>query len=91
VPHYFFDLHNDLDVLDPEGRECADLAAAKDNVLKEARAMLQVSIGETGKIDLRHHIDVRDESGAVVHVLHFEDAVTVWRGRDMISEPSTGV
>jgi hypothetical protein len=35
---------------------------------------------ERGKIDLRHLISVRDESGSVVFNMHFEDAVTVrWR------------
>ena len=32
-----------------------------------------------------HHIDVRDETGATVYVMHFEDAVTVQRGAEMLS------
>jgi len=47
--------------------------------------MIQVSVEETGRIDLRHHIDVRDESGAIVFVMHFEDAVTVQRGSEVLS------
>ena len=85
MPQYFFDLHNDLDAEDPEGKELPDLEAAKAHVLQEARTMIQVSVEETGRIDLRHHIDVRDDSGATVFVMHFEDAVTVQRGSEVLS------
>jgi hypothetical protein len=80
MPRYFFDLHNDMDAPDDEGRELPDLAAAKAAVLGEVREMLQANIAEHGSIDLRHHIDVRDESGEIVYVMHFEDAVSVQRG-----------
>jgi hypothetical protein len=88
MARYFFDLHNDIDAPDEEGRELPSLDAAKAHALLEARVMIQVSVEETGRIDLRHHIDVRDPSGAIVYVLHFEDAVTVQRGNEPISQPS---
>jgi hypothetical protein len=87
MPRYFFDLHNDINAHDDEGRELPDLEAAKTAVLCEVRAMVQASIAETGRVDLRHHIDVRDESGAVLHVMHFEDAVTIQRGEKVLSQP----
>jgi hypothetical protein len=88
MPRYFLDLHNDFDALDPEGRMLPDLDAVKADALREARTMIQVSVEDTGRIDLRHHIDVRDESGAIVYVMHFEDAVTVQRGHQTLSQPS---
>ncbi|MFL6762866.1 MAG: DUF6894 family protein [Sphingomicrobium sp.] len=88
MPRYFFDLHNDVDALDPEGKELPDLKSAKDVALSNARAMIQASVQETGKIDLHHYINLRDESGAVVYVMHFEDAVTVRRGPEVLSRPS---
>jgi hypothetical protein len=88
VPRYFFDLHNDVDVLDPEGKELPSLAAAIAHALGEARAMIQASVAETGRIDLHHHIDIRDEARTIVHVVHFEDAVAVQRGPDILSQPS---
>jgi hypothetical protein len=88
VPRYFFDLYNDMNARDEEGRELANLGAAKAVVLCEVREMIQASVAELGKIDLRHHIDVRDESGAVVYVMHFEDAVTVQRGPEVLSRGS---
>ena len=88
MPCYFFDLHNDIDTLDLDGKELPDLDAALAYALSEARAMIQASVADTGRIDLRDHIDVRDESGEVVYVLHFEDAVTVQRGDEILSRAS---
>ena len=88
MPRYFFDLHNDVDATDEEGEDLPDLEAAIDHALCEARIMIQASLQETGRIDLRHHIDVR-EGSEVVHVMHFEDAVTVQRGDEIITQPST--
>lgn len=88
MPRFFFDLHNDVEAIDPEGKEFPDLQAAKANLLIEVREMIQASIEDSGKVDLRHHIDIRDESGAVVCVMHFEDAVTVLRGTAVLSEPT---
>lgn len=88
MPRYFFDLHNDVDAIDREGVELPDLEAAKAHALDEARTMIQASTEENGSIDLNHHIDVRDESGTVVHVIHFEDAVTVRRAGEILSEPA---
>ena len=89
MPRYFFELHNDYDTLDPEGREFPDLECAVAHALLEAREMIQVSVAETGRIDLSHHVDVRDETGAIVHVLHFEDAVIVQRGADVLTNAET--
>jgi len=88
MPRYFFDLHNDLDALDPEGKELPDLDAAKAHALCEARVMLKASIDDRGHIDLRHYINVRDESGQLVYVMQFENAVTVRRGDQVLSRPS---
>jgi hypothetical protein len=75
MPRYFFDLHNDLDVRDEEGCELPDFEAAKDHAQHEARKMVEANVDDVGRVDLRHHIAVRDESGATVYTLHFEDAV----------------
>jgi hypothetical protein len=80
MPLYFFDLYNDMTVCDPSGHELPDLEAAKKRCLKETREMIAASVTEQGKIDLRHCIKVRDEDGADVHCIDFEDAVSVQRG-----------
>lgn len=80
MPQYFFDLHDDIDAIDQEGRVLSDLEAAKVHTLGEVREMIRASVAETGRIDLGHHIDIRDDSGAVVYVMHFGEAVTIVRG-----------
>ena len=87
MAQYFFDLHNDIDAIDHEGVDLPDLMAAKLHALDEARTMIQASVAESGRIDLRHYLDVRDETGAVVHVMRFEDAVQIRRGDDILSQP----
>ena len=88
MPRYFFDLHNDMDAVDVEGRDFPDLQAARSTAVKEARAMICASVSADGKINLRHCIKLRDESGAVVSVVHFEDAVQVTRGSEVLSGKS---
>ena len=75
VPHYFFDLHNDIEVIDDEGCDLPDLEAAKAHALAEARTMIEANVAESGKVDLRHYMEVRDGNGETVHTLRFEDAV----------------
>jgi hypothetical protein len=41
--------------------------------------MIQASVAEQGKIDLRHRIEARDEGSDVVFIAHFDDAVRVLR------------
>ena len=88
MPRYFFDLHNDIDAQDDEGRDLTDVDAVVAVAVQEARQLIKASIDETGRIDLRHHINVRDDRGDTVFVIHFEDAVTVQRGDEIISRPS---
>jgi hypothetical protein len=88
MPRYFFDLHNDIEAQDDEGRELPDVDAVVAQAVKEARELIKASIDETGRVDLRHHIDVRDDRGETVFVIHFEDAVTVQRGDEILSRAS---
>lgn len=80
MPRYFFDLYDDLISLDSEGAELPDLGSAERHALVEARQIIGATAKDDGKIDLRHNIKVRDEAGAIVHTLEFEDAVSVQRG-----------
>lgn len=50
--------------------------------------MICASVTADGKINLRHCIKLRDESGAIVCVVHFEDAVEVTRGSEVLSRAS---
>jgi hypothetical protein len=74
---YFFHLCDGGDILlDPEGREIADASLIADLALKEARAMIsQDALG--GRIVFHQFVEVRDESGELIHRLPFRDAVTI--------------
>ena len=78
MPRYFFHLHNDLETRDEEGLELPDLAAARNVAEQEARAMAAQSVAN-GQLDLRHSIEVIDESGATVLVVRFGEAVEIVR------------
>jgi hypothetical protein len=76
MPCFYFDLHNDVDVLDAEGKELSGLEEARKIALCEAREMIGASV-QQGRVDLNHFIQVRDESGAVVHRLRFGEAIEI--------------
>lgn len=76
MPRYFFDLRNDVDVNDEEGRELAGLPAVRAVAIAEAREMMTESV-LNGHLDLNHSIEVRDERGIVILIVHFGEAVNV--------------
>jgi hypothetical protein len=90
VPHYFFDLQNDFEARDPEGKELPDLLTAIGEALKDARELLAASVKQDATIDLLHRINVRGENGDALRTVWFEDALTVRRGDWTISRPSSG-
>ena len=77
MARYYFHLCDGREVtIDPEGQEIANPAEIAPHALKEARAMIsQDALG--GRINLEEYIEVRDESGRLIHQLSFRDAVTV--------------
>jgi hypothetical protein len=77
VATYFFHLCDGRDTLiDPEGREIADISLIAALALKEARAIISQDVAG-GSISLGQHIEVLDQGGAIVHRLAFGDAVTI--------------
>ena len=77
MPLYYFHLSDGHQALiDPEGREVAEFSEIAGLALKEARAMIsQDALG--GRINLNQFIEVRDQSGKLVHQLPFREAVTI--------------
>jgi hypothetical protein len=74
---YYFHLSDGHQALiDPEGRDVADSSQIGDLALREARAMIAQD-ALAGRIMLDQFIEVRDESGKLVHRLSFRDAVTM--------------
>jgi hypothetical protein len=77
VPTFYFHLHNDSDVLDESGKELPDVDAAQAHALTMARFEVAQAAMRDGSITLSHHINVADETGAVLATVHFGDAVQV--------------
>jgi hypothetical protein len=79
VAQYFFHLCDGREaVIDAEGQSIDDRAQVAIHALREARAMIsQDALG--GRISLEQYIEVRDESGKLVHQLSFHDAVDITR------------
>jgi hypothetical protein len=62
VPHYYFHLFDDLDVLDEEGLDLADDGAARIHAVEEARTMACHAV-QNGHLNLGHRIEIEDEKG----------------------------
>ncbi len=76
-----FRLHihcDDCVAVDDDGLDRPDVEAAKEEALKGIRSILCEELMH-GKLDLRGHIEVADETGAVVETVRFEDAVQIER------------
>jgi hypothetical protein len=77
VPRFYFNLHDDLDVLDDEGMEHPNLEAARTHALHCVRVTFAETAKDEGRVTLHHHIDIVDEHGVVLHSVKFGDAVKV--------------
>ena len=77
MPRYYFNLRDDIDAVDEEGRELPDLEAARDAAVLYAVEMAGASVTEQRKLDLRHRIEVSDDAGEVVDSVEFRDVITV--------------
>jgi hypothetical protein len=76
MPRFYFDLHNDVDAIDREGKELGDLVEARKIALKAAREMIAAS-AEEGHINLNHFIQVREESGKIADRITFGEAISI--------------
>jgi hypothetical protein len=77
---YYFHLCGEGDVLlDPEGQEVREEGTIGGLALKEARAIITAD-ALCGRINLMMSIEVRAESGRLVHELPFREAVTISGG-----------
>jgi hypothetical protein len=80
MAHYHFHVLNGLGLTaDDEGRELADLDAARREAIKGVRSIISEEAKE-GRVDLRGRIDVADPSGRVLLTVAFTEAVEVVTG-----------
>lgn len=76
MPRFFFHLRDDLDVIDEEGTELPDLAAARRQAVKEARSLACEQVLH-GRLNLAHYIDIEDDGGAVLATVTFGEVVEI--------------
>ena len=76
MPKYKFHIYNDDRTIDDQGRDCADLDAARTHATEGARSIMAEEIRVKGEISLHHWIEIEDERGDM-HVVPFADTVKI--------------
>jgi hypothetical protein len=76
VPRYYFHLYDDIAIMDEEGSELPDLAAARAKAVDTAREMACAEVLE-GHLNVGHRIEVASEAGEVQLTVQFADVVKV--------------
>ena len=77
MTRFYFHLHNDIDAPDEEGKEFADLAAARAYALDQVRHVVGETAKETGRIVRSHRIDIENDQQHVLDTVRFDDAVKI--------------
>lgn len=76
MPRFFFDVHDDLDTFDEDGRELADARSAKAEAISGARSLASEQVTK-GYLNLGHLIQVCDENRKPLFTVTFDEAVKV--------------
>ena len=77
MPRYHLNLINVIDVMDEDGAEYADLAAAKAAAIGSAREMMAAHVRNGRPIDLAHRIEVASSDGMVLATIKFRELITI--------------
>ncbi len=75
VPRYYFNLFNDVTIIDDEGVVLPSLDAARQQVFQSAAALIGKQISNQGRINPSHRIEVQDEGRQKVFTLKFADLI----------------
>ncbi len=76
VPRFFLHLYDDIIARDEEGQEFPDAEAARKSACVSAREMASTEV-LNGHLDLRHRVDIEDESGTLLATVHFRDVIDI--------------
>lgn len=77
MPRYHLHLRDDIDVVDEEGADFADLASAKAVAIEGARDVMGEHVRAGRPINLSHWIEIADGDGRVLAVIPFRELLTV--------------
>ncbi|MBY3044221.1 DUF6894 family protein [Rhizobium leguminosarum] len=75
MPRYFFNLVGSETVTDIEGSELDSLEAAREEAIKDARAIMSDAILAGHDVSERR-VEIRDEEGTLLAEVPFSDAVS---------------
>jgi hypothetical protein len=76
VPRFFFNVYDDVIVLDEDGLDLPDLAHAQREALRSARSLACQQVGR-GELHLDHRIEIADERGECLAKVRFVDAIDI--------------
>ena len=77
MPRYFLHIANRVGYArDEEGAELENMVAAVEQAKEGIRSILRDE-ARTGRLDLQGHVEIADESGAILQVVPFSDAFEI--------------
>ena len=77
MSRFHFNIYDEIVVLDEDGTEFSNLAAAREAAVCGAREMMAAQLLAGEPITRHHRIDIADESGTVVASLPFGEVMTI--------------
>ena len=77
MARFHLNLFNDVDVMDEEGSDRADLAAAKAEAIKVGRELMAEHLVLGRPVNLSHRMEVSDADGKVLAVIPFREMITI--------------
>jgi hypothetical protein len=75
MPKFYFNVFNDMVVIDDEGTDLPDVQAARAQARTGAAQMIAEQIIAGKRMNVRHRIEVEDEDRCPVFTLPFRDLV----------------
>jgi hypothetical protein len=76
MPRYFLDIVDGTRIVDEEGQELPDIAAARAVAVAGARSIMREEIWK-GRLPLKERIEIRDDRQKLVATVRFRDAVLI--------------
>jgi hypothetical protein len=77
MPRYYIHIYDDATMMDGDGFELRDLAAAKHEAIRGARSIMAEHLVAGRPLKLSHRIEIADERGKVLAVIRFRNIVTI--------------
>jgi uncharacterized protein DUF6894 len=78
MPRYYLNIRNKISFTpDEEGCDLPNAEAARKEAVRGARSLMSAEIADEGRLDLRGRIEVVDETGELVLIVPFREALEI--------------